>query len=58
MSKMTEEQLIRSLAAVMTVTESLISQLGEIAAVYDQMPDGIKYKIAESQIRSKIEILK
>lgn len=58
MSKATEESLIKSLALVMTLTENLIGHLGEIAKVYDQMPDDVKHKIAKAQVESRVEALK
>ena len=58
MSKPTENQLIASLAAVMTVAEGLAEvvavQLKIIADLYEEMPDDIKKKIAKAQIEAKL----
>ena len=54
MSKATEADLIKSLSLVMTLAESLIFQLGEIAKIYDTMPDDIKKKIAKAQIEERL----
>lgn len=57
MSKPTEAELIKSLALVMTLTENLIMQLGEIAKVYDQMPDDIKHKIGRAQAEALVKAM-
>lgn len=55
MSKQVKDDLVKSLAAVMTLTENLIMQLGEIAKIYDQMPDEIKREVAKAQVKARVD---
>lgn len=52
--KTREQELIDSLAAVMTLANSLIDQVATIARIYNDMPGDIKKKIAESQIKKEL----
>lgn len=52
--KTREQELIDSLAAVMTLANSMIDQVATTARIYNDMPGDVKKKIAEAQIKKEL----